>query len=391
MSSLLIFVIILGVIIFVHELGHFVAAKSSGMRIDEFGFGFPPRLWGIKRGGTTYSLNWIPLGGFVKIKGENGEEAWESDSFASKSMPRRIMVILAGVSMNIILAFVLFTGGYLIGVPQAVDVPPAGAIVSDTSLQIGVVLHGSPAEKAGLQTGDIIGGIYSPSPYTSPITGKSIDESKVTSAVLKDFIINGPGYPFGLSYARGHVDPKCKMDCYPLTAEKIIAGPLAETGTRGIGVELIDVGTVRFPWYLAPVRGAQATAYMLWAIVVSFYGLLAGLFTGRGLSADVSGPIGIAVVTGQAVQFGFAYLVEFMALLSLNLAVVNAVPFPALDGGRFLFLVIEAVRRRPVSRRLEGIVHQIGFAVLMLLVVAVTYRDLVRYSGAIFGFFKGLI
>jgi Predicted membrane-associated Zn-dependent proteases 1 len=166
---------------------------------------------------------------------------------------------------------------------------------------------------------------------------------------------------------------------------------LKETGSRGLGVEMIDVGTVRFPWYLAPVRGAQATAYMLWAIVVSFYGLLAGLFTGRGLSADVSGLSGIAVVTGQAVQFGFAYLVEFMALLSLNLAVVNAVPFPALDGGRFLFLVIEAVRRRPVSRRLEGIVHQIGFAVLMLLVVAVTYRDLVRYGSTITGFFKGLI
>ena len=366
MISVFIFIIVLGIIIFVHELGHFLAAKGAGMRVDEFGFGFPPRIFGVKRGGTTYSLNWIPLGGFVKIKGENGEEAWENDSFAAKSMPRRILVILAGVSMNIILAFVLFTGGFIAGVPQAIDVPPAGAIVSAPTIQVGDVLVGSPASRGDLRTNDVI---------------EEFNGQKATNAdALRSAIKAGTG-EVKIKVKRG----KSELEL-TITPEV-----LKETGTRGIGVELIDVGTVRFPWYLAPVRGAEATVYLLWSIILSFYGLLAGIFAGHGLSSDVSGPIGIAVVTGQAVQIGFAYLVEFVALLSLNLAVVNAIPFPALDGGRFLFLIIEAVRRRPVSQRVEGIVHQIGFAVLMLLVVAVTYRDLVRYGGAILGFFKGVI
>jgi len=366
MYSILIFIIVLGIIIFVHELGHFIAAKGSGMRVDEFGFGFPPRIFGVKRGGTTYSLNWIPLGGFVKIKGENGEEAWEGDSFASKSIPRRVLVILAGVSMNIILAFVLFTGGYLIGVPQAIDVPPKGAIISKATIQVGQVLANSPASRSDLRSNDMIEEFNGQKP--------------VSADALRSAIRSGSG-DVKIKVKRG--EQKLELTLSPEV--------LKETGARGLGVELVDVGTIRFPWFLAPIRGAEAVAFMLWSILASFYGLLAGLFAGQGLSQDVSGPIGIAVVTGQAVQIGFMYMVEFVAILSLNLAVVNAIPFPALDGGRFLFLMIEAVRRRPVSQRVEGVVHQIGFALLMLLIVAVTYRDLVRYSGTILGFFKGLI
>lgn len=365
MASILIFVIVLGVIIFVHELGHFIAAKKSGMRVDEFGFGFPPRIFGIKRGGTIYSVNWIPLGGFVKIKGENGEGAWESDSFAAQSMPRRVVVILAGVTMNIILAFVLFTGGYLFGVPQAIDVPPAGAIVSAATVQVGQVLAGSPAERGDLRSNDVI---------------IEFNGQKAAGADALRSDIKASTGEVKIKVKRG------KSEAVLTLAPEV----LKETGNRGLGVELIDVGTVRFPWYLAPIRGAQATVLLLGAIIVSFYSLLFGLFTGAGLSQDVSGPIGIAVITGQAVQIGFAYMIEFVALLSLNLAVVNAIPFPALDGGRFLFLMIEAIRRRPVSQKIEGIVHQIGFAVLMLLIVAVTYRDLVKYGGAITGFFRGI-
>jgi regulator of sigma E protease len=165
---------------------------------------------------------------------------------------------------------------------------------------------------------------------------------------------------------------------------------LKETGQRGIGIELADIGTVRFPWYLAPVKGAEAVFNGLVMVAVSFWQLVSGLVVGRGLPADVSGPVGIAVYTGQAAKIGFAYLVEFTALLSLNLAVLNIIPFPALDGGRLLFLIIEALRGRSVSRKIEGIAHQVGFGLLMVLILAITYRDLVRYSGAIGGFIKGL-
>ncbi len=366
MISIIIFIIILGIIVFVHELGHFVAAKLSGMRVDEFGFGFPPRLFGVKRGGTIYSINAIPLGGFVKIKGEGGEEAMDTDSFASKSIPRRIVVILAGVTMNIILAFVLFTIGFSVGVPQALDALPKGAIVSDRTVRIGTILPGSPADKGGVLSGDIV---------------TSLDGTAVADAeALRSAIRSGSG------------DIKLEVLRDKIPTELTIAPTvLKETNNRGIGVELMDVGTVRFPWYWAPVRGIEATVNTLWSIVLSFYTLISGLVIGHGLSSDVSGPVGIAVITGQAVKIGFRYLLEFTALLSLNLAVVNAIPFPALDGGRFFFLIIETLRGRAVSRKIEGVAHQVGFTLLMLLIVAITYRDLVKYSGAIVGFFKGIL
>lgn len=365
MIALLVFIIILGLIVFVHELGHFIVAKRAGMRVEEFGFGFPPRIFGIKRGDTVYSINWIPLGGFVKIKGENGEGENDTDSFISKSLPRRAAVMLAGVTMNVVLAFVLLSFGYMIGIPQALDAPKAGAIVDSTTVRIGGVLPGSPAEKAGLKTDDVVLGMNGSAPENAD--------------ALRQMIRSGSG------------DVKVKI-LRSGTESEIVAIPeiLKETGVRGLGLELFDVGNVRYPWYLAPVRGAEATLSMLVSIATSFYGLIAGIFAGAGVPAGVSGPVGIAVYTGDAVKIGFRYLIEFTAFLSLNLAVLNIVPFPALDGGRFLFIIIEAIRRRPVSRRVEGIVHQVGFALLMLLILAVTYRDLLRYSGAIGGFFKGI-
>lgn len=365
MLAVIIFIAILGLIVFVHELGHFLVAKRAGMRVDEFGFGFPPRIFGIKKGGTVYSINWIPLGGFVKIKGENGDEAEDGDSFGAKSLPRRIAVILAGVTMNVVLAIVLFTGGYLFGVPQAVDTVPPGAIVSERTVRISGLLSGSPAEKAGIMPGDVV---------------VSADGQAVSDSTSLRKAIQGSTGEMKITVMRDKA------------AKDIAVAPetLKDTGTRGIGVELIDVGTIRYPWYLAPIKGVETSIQALGAIFVSFYGLFVGLFSGAGLSPDVSGPVGIAVITNEAVKIGFRYLIEFTALLSLNLAVVNVIPFPALDGGRFLFLVIEAIRGRAVSRRIEGWSHQIGFILLMLMILAVTYRDLVRYGGAIGGFFRGI-
>jgi len=365
MLTIIAFILILGLIIFCHELGHFLVAKRAGMRVDEFGFGFPPRIVGWKRGNTVYSLNWIPLGGFVRIKGENGEEAWDADSFGAKSWLRRSAVLLAGVTMNVMLAFALFTGGYLLGVPQALDSLPAGAIVSGHSNKAGLVLSGSPAEKGGLQSGDTLIALNG-----AAVTG---------SEELRSAIRSGEG---GISVRVQRDGAEKELQLVPTV--------LAETKSRGIGVELIDVGTVRYPWYLAPLRGIETTVVVIGNICVSFWQLIVGLFMGQ-VAPEVSGPVGIAVVTSQAVKIGFRYLIEFTALLSLNLAVLNAIPFPALDGGRFLFLIIEALRGRAVSRKIEGIAHQVGFAVLMLLILAVTYRDLVRYGGAIGGFLKTLL
>jgi regulator of sigma E protease len=366
MSSILIFIVILGVIVFVHELGHFVMAKRAGMRVDEFGFGFPPRIFGYKRGGTIYSLNLIPIGGFVKIKGENGEEAWDADSFGAKKWWRRVSVILAGVTMNVILAFLLFTAGYLIGVPQDVSSFPADAKVGSLQVWVGEVLPGSPAEKAGIKSGDII----------IEADGVKIVRGDALRAAIK----NASGQMEILALRGG------KEISFSAKPEK-----LAQTDAPALGIGLMDIGTVRYAWYLAPVRAAQTTVTMLWNIAASFVSLIGRIFSGQGVGADVSGPVGIAVVTGAAAKIGFAYLLEFTALLSLNLAVINIIPFPALDGGRFLFLVIERLRGRAVSRKVEGIMHQAGFVALMLLILAVTYGDLVKYGGAITGFLKGIL
>lgn len=365
MSSILIFIIILGVIVFVHEFGHFIMAKRAGMDVEEFGFGFPPRIFGVKKGATLYSVNWIPLGGFVKIKGENDNGQHDAGSFSSKKLPARIAVVVAGVIMNVILAFVLITGGYLFGMPQALDSLPAGAIVSNSTVRITGILAGSPADKGGIVAGDIV--------------IESAGEPVTSSDAFRNTIKSGTG-ELSVTVKRGKETKTLKLQ----------PEILKETGNRGIGIELADIGTVRFPWYLAPVKGAEAVFNGLVMVAVSFWQLVSGLVVGRGLPADVSGPVGIAVYTGQAAKIGFAYLVEFTALLSLNLAVLNIIPFPALDGGRLLFLIIEALRGRSVSRKIEGIAHQAGFGLLMILILAVTYRDLVRYGGAIGGFIKGL-
>jgi regulator of sigma E protease len=365
MYSVLAFLIVFGVIVFAHELGHFICARRSGMGVEEFGFGFPPRLFGLKRGNTVYSINLIPLGGFVKIKGENGENADDDDSFASKGIWKRAATLGAGVFANLILAYVIFTAGYAIGAPQATDNLPADAIVTDAKVFVAEVLAGSPADAAGVKSEDVI----------RKVNGAVPADAEGLRALIKNSSGN-----IVLSLERGGSEKDVTVS----------PAVLKETGSRGIGVSLASAGTVRFPWYRAPVYAAEAVASIVGAIFAALWNLVLGLFAGNGAPVDVTGPIGIAAATSAAARLGWSYLAEFTAILSLNLAVLNIIPFPALDGGRLLFLLVEALRRRPISRKIEGIVHESGFALLMLLVLVITWRDLVRYGGAITGFFKGM-
>jgi regulator of sigma E protease len=363
MTFVLAFIIVFATIVFVHEFGHFISARKSGMNVEEFGFGFPPRLFAVKRGKTVYSLNLIPLGGFVKIKGEDGEDRDSMDSFASKSIFRRAVVLAAGVFANVVLAFVIFTACYIVGAPQVTDNLPADAIVANKQTMIAGVLAGSPADKAALKTDDIV----------LKVNGENIAGVDGLRTAIKN---SSGDVMLAISRSGKEIN---------VTVSPVV---LSETKSRGIGVSLAEIGTVRFSWYRAPIYAAEAIASVTTAIVSSLWSLLAGIFAGRGVTSEVTGPIGIAAATSEAVSLGWRYLAQFTALLSLNLAVLNIIPFPALDGGRLLFLVIEALRRRPVSRKVEGIVHQSGFALLMLLVLVITWKDLVRYGGAIGGFFQ---
>lgn len=357
-GTVILFLVLLSLLVLVHEWGHFAAARRSGMKVEEFGIGFPPRLFGVKgKDGMTWSVNAIPLGGFVRIKGESGEDRAAPDSFASKKLLPRLFVLIAGVAMNLVLAAVLFSVGFAFGLPAVVEGDaPANAVISDRAVNIVEVVPGSPADLVGLSIGDRIisidGEVYT--------TGES---ARLALAPKSD------AAPLQLVIARNG------------EAQNLEVTPayLAQIDRDGIGVALVETGTVRYPWYLAPVMGIVTTVQVTGSVVVAFAGLIGGLFSGGDAAASVSGPVGIAVLTGQVAQLGFAHLVQFAAMLSVNLAVINFLPFPALDGGRMLFLAIEAIRRKPNSMKVEQAVHAAGFLVLMLIVLGVTYRDIVNF------------
>lgn len=366
MTTILLFLLVLSVLVFVHEFGHYVSAKRLGVKVEEFGFGFPPRAFGVKRGGTTYSVNWIPLGGFVRIKGESGEDGRDPDSFVRQSAPRRLLILAAGVLMNLLLAWGLFTVGAAIGLPEALEGQPSAARIRERSVTVTDVLPGSPAEAAGLSYGDRI----------AAIDGTAV----VSFADLTSRIALAAGQEVALDLKRGNGARTVRVT--PTTLE--------QTGKPGIGVGLVESGIVSYPWYLAPLRGLELTWRNTVAVFAALGSLVVSVVSGNGVTADVAGPVGIAVATGQVARLGFTYLLQFTALLSINLAVINLLPLPALDGGRVLFLAIEKIRRKPVDRALEGIVHQIGFALLLLLALLVTFQDVRRFGGGIIDGVNGL-
>lgn len=356
MLTVLAFIIILGVLVFVHELGHFLVAKRTGMRVEEFGFGFPPRLFSVKKGETVYSMNLIPLGGFVKIFGEDGEEKNNTRSFAAKPLGQRTVVLLAGVGMNVGLTMMLLSLGYTIGLPTAVA---DDLVVSNAKVQIIEVAAGSPAEAVGLRLGDIILGATSAS-------GQLTEASQVTA--VQNYIDANKGQEVVLLLKRGQAEHQVKIT------------PRASppSGEGAMGVALVRVAKMTFPWYRAIWEGVKETLSLIWLIISSLAYLIWQFFsTGRG-AGQVVGPVGIFSITGQAAQMGFIYLLQLTALLSVNLAIVNALPFPALDGGRVLFLVIEKIKGSPVSETVEKAVHTAGFAFLILLMVVITFKDIVR-------------
>lgn len=374
LTTIIIFILVLSLLVFVHELGHFWVARRFGVKSEEFGFGFPPRAFGIyksTKGGwkkvhgnkevkdaadTIYSVNWIPLGGFVKIKGEDGESTNEKDSFAAKPIWQRAAILLAGVTMNIVLAGVLIIFGFMLGLPQVLDDVGPGAIVSERQIQIVNVNEGSPADEAGLQIGDAI---------------LKIDGTEFTDGdKLQQYVSSREDQTLDYVIKRGDKELGFSIESSFAHNSEI----------KGIGVSITDTGIVRYSFFRAVWEGIKATAYLFWAIIVAFYMLLKGLVLGQGMSADVAGPVGIATLTGQVARLGFVYLLQFTAMLSINLAIINAFPFPALDGGRLLFLFIEKIKGSPVKQEVEAVVHNIGFILLMVLVLVVTFRDVARHG-----------
>lgn len=372
MLTLITFLIVLSVLVIAHEFGHFWTARKFGVKAEEFGLGFPPRVFGIYKDeegkwkkviggkkiqapGTIYSLNWFPLGGFVKIKGEDGEGENEPDSFINRKIWKRATIISAGVTMNIVLAAVLIIIGLSFGLPQSIegDMDPR-AKISERKIQVVEVVPDSPAFKAGLEVRDSIVSI-------NGTEFKNSDELSV-------FVDKHTGEELIYKIKRNSDEFE----------KKITPSFMEETKTGGIGIGIVETGIVKYPFLLSIWEGIKATFIMTWLIIVAFYELFKGLIMGHGVSTDVAGPVGIATITGQFARMGFIYVLQFTALLSINLAIINFLPFPALDGGRVLFLFIEKIKGTPVKREIEAVIHNIGFALLMVLVIIVTFRDILK-------------
>jgi len=370
--TLVVFFLILGLMVFVHECGHFFTARRLGVKCDEFGFGFPPRIFGWKKvngkrkffwgnkevesDDTIYSINWIPMGGFVKIKGEDGDNKDDKDSFASQKIWKRAMILSAGVTMNVALCAVLLMLAFGLGAPQAIDDERPVAEAKDVKIQIVQVLEKTPAAEAGILMGDIL---------------LSVDDKQFEKVAEVQAYVAG----------RAEQDIKVKVqrgnEYKDLTVRPTV---LKETGQPGIGVALTKIGIISYPWYEAIWLGLKGTYLMFIQIIVGFATVIKNLFVDQPLGVDVAGPVGIAVMTGRIARMGFIYILQFTAVLSLNLAIINFLPLPALDGGRVLFLIIEKIRGKAVNQKVEQIVHTIGFTLLMVLVVVVTGSDLWNYK-----------
>jgi regulator of sigma E protease len=341
--TIIAFALVLSLLVFVHELGHFIAAKSSDIKVEEFGFGYPPRLLTIARwGGTEYTLNAIPFGGFVRMVGE--EDPSHPKSFAAKSKLIRAGVLLAGPLMNVVLAFLLFVGVALIGF----DIPVG-------SVAIAGVVPGSPAAEAKLQEGDIVLSI-------DGLTVRNIFElSRYTKERL--------GNEVTLSIKRGERTLSVRLT--PRQEPPVGEGPM------GVIIQTVDVvGTDRLSYSLweAIPMGARATGNIFLVIFSGITRIIQGTAT-----PDIRGPVGIAAVTGEIAKSGLVALMQFTAFLSVNLAIFNLIPFPALDGGRLAFVAFEALRRgKRVSPEKEGLIHLVGLAILIGLMLIISYHDIVR-------------
>lgn len=358
MLTAIIFIIVIGVLVLVHEFGHFVFAKRAGMKVEEFGFGFPPRMIGFKKGETVYSINWIPFGGFVKILGEDGDTR-APRSFASGTFWQRFLVIVAGVIMNFLLAVLLLTIVNSFGLRVGLIDGQTGA-ARNLEVQVVSVSDGSPAAKGGLQSLDNIKGYKKADGSIAPIQTTTDVQNAVSSHL---------GQPLTLEIGRGGS-----------TVEETVT-PRANPpeGQGALGISLALTGEISYPWYEAIWRGISDATFLAMATIQGYYALLKTLFVHGRLIADVSGPIGIATLTGQAARVGINYLLQFVAMISVNLAVLNIIPFPALDGGRAVILIIEKLKGSPVHKNIEGWINMVGFYLLVALMLYITYKDIAKF------------
>lgn len=358
----IVFLIVLAILIFVHELGHFLFAKWSGMKVEEFAIGFPPKIFSFRKGETLYSINLIPFGGFVKILGENGEEDQAKLStedkkrfFTNSVWYKQLAVLFAGVLFNFIFAWILISISLASGSFGSRET--YGEYVKEERVVVTKVVKDSPAEKAGLKMGDKI---------------LSVEQDK------KIYLINKPedlqmivasSSSLVLNYSRS-------KDFRSATIAPVV---LNSQEVKMIGINMDILGEVYLPFYRAPFDGFMLTINITERTAEGLYDFLLGFF-GRTqeFKGDVAGPVGIASLIGEAYKSGLNRLMYFTAIISINLAVLNLVPFPALDGGRIFIVILETALRKKLNPKYLMYINSVGFIVLISLMVFVTFKDIVK-------------
>lgn len=383
MSTTIIFIIVLAILIFVHELGHFLVARASGIRVDAFKIGFGPRIIHWKRGETEYGINLIPFGGYVKIHGENPDEESINGpdagrSFVNKPRYKQVMVLVAGVAFNFLFAWLLYTGAFLSGVTATNDgFEKYSDDFTNERVMITYVGKDTPAEKANFVVGDVIKLVVKPASVSTSdsfdtATGTAIGVSgQIKVEDIQGFIAESAGRNIKFEVLRG--DQSKILEVIP---EKGVVSNA--TTTYAIGIAMQKVADLRLSFFSAIWEGLHYTLVMIRETAIGLYTFIINIFQGTADFTDVAGPIGIAGIVGNAAEMGFTYLIMITALISINLGVINLIPFPALDGGRTLFVLIEGIIRRRISMKFTNILNTVGFVLLMLLMVVVTYRDVLR-------------
>lgn len=346
--DIIIFILALSVLVLVHEFGHFFAAKITGVKVEEFGLGLPPRIFAKKWKGTNWSLNWLPIGGFCKLYGEDGDGKGKG-AFNNKNPWAKGLIVLGGVLMNLVLAVVVFSAVYsILGIPVMTD-----------RVKIIEVAGNSPAEKVGLTVGD----------WVETVDGVKITTAEqLTSEVAK--------------YKGKNVKLLISNDKLNTNREVVVSvrqNPPAGEGSMGVAISNTEMQKIKWYQFYKGIGAGFREAYFWGKIIATGVGqMVGGLVVGQ-VPKDVSGPIGIYEATSSIKKNqGMLAVIHFFGIVSVNLAIVNVLPFPALDGGRIVFVLYEMLTRKKANQRFEALVNNLGMAILLSLIVIITIGDVVR-------------
>ena len=350
MINIISFIVVLGILVFVHELGHFLVAKKAGVRVERFSLGFPPKMIGKKIGETEYCISWVPLGGYVKMAGENPDEEkekWEPWEYMGKRIWQRGLIIFAGPLMNFLLAIFVFWG---------VTFFSGKEVVHYDKTTLGFVGKDTPAEKAGLKEGDQI------------ISVNGIEVKNFND--MAGIIYKEVEKPVLMKWRRGDEILEAEVNTFK---DQVMdeEGKLKDVGKIGVSPEF---SIIRLNIFQSFIEGIGMTVY----ITVESVKFVIGLFSGAASLKMVGGPIFIARTAGETAKLGMASFFSFIALLSVNLSIINILPIPVLDGGHLVFLGLEKLRGKPLSLKQRAIIQQIGLAFLLALIIYVSYNDILR-------------